>query len=1486
MNRRITRLIRGLGTGLAIALGIAATQLPSIARADTMPPDPTNPTTPATVAADPLPTVQIDGVAWAQTIVGNTVYVGGQFTTARPAGSAAGVNTVSRSNLLAYDIRTGVLNTAWAPTTNGEVLSITASPDHSRIYIGGSFTQVNGQIRNRIAALDPSTGALVGSFQPKPDATVRAVVATNSTVYFGGLLSSVGGVTRTRVAAASAADGALLSWAPNLQGGIVRALALSPDNSTVVIGGAFTSTNGSSNPGYGLAAVNASTGASLAFPANGLIRNGGSEAAITALSSDSDSLYVSGYVFGSGGNLEGMARINWSDLTTTWVEDCHGDTYDTYPMGDVIYNVSHSHYCGNLPDGFPQTNPWTYHWVNAFSKAVAGTLKADPLGYFNWQGNPSPNLLKFIPSMTSGTYTGQGQAGWTITGNGSYVAVGGEFPKAGGATQQGLVRYAVKSIAPNKIGPEVTGSKFNPKLSSFARGTVKISWLANWDRDNEKLTYSVIRNGDTTHPIYTVDQLSSEWNRPPMGYLDTGLTPGQEYRYRVFATDPLGNVAKSDTVAVTVSSDGEISTYAKGVMDDGAQDYWRFGEPSGSTTTDWAGYNDANLQSGVTLGASGAVGDSNTAATFSGSNTGLAVANSSETGTDTFSEEAWFKTSTTSGGKILGFGDAATGDSSSYDRHVYMTNAGKIVFGVYPGGVRTVESSKSYNDGGWHHVVATLGTGGMALYLDGVKVGSRTDTTTAQSYVGYWRIGGDNLGGWPDAPSSNYFSGVIDDVAIYPTALSATTVRSHYINAGGTVAGGTAPADDYGKAVYNAEPDLYWRLAETNGTTANDASPNQQTGTYNGGVTLGGTSGVGVTSDSSATFNGKNGTVATQNQFSNPTTYAEELWFNTNTSRGGKLIGFGSNQTGDSGSYDRHVYMLDSGQLRFGVWTGQTNTIDSAKSYNDGKWHYLVAQQGPGGMQLYVDGQLVGTNPQTGAQDYTGYWRIGGDTTWGGNTSNYFAGKLDEVAVYSSNLTAAQIQDHYLKGGGQLPNVNPTAAFDFDVAKDVVSFDGTTSSDSDGSIASYAWDFGDGATSTDSKPQHTYASVGDFQVKLTVTDNDGATDSVTKTVTTVANTKPVAAFTASVDKLSVAFDGSGSTDDDGTITSYAWDFGDGSTSTAQKPSHTFGSAGDQTVKLTVTDNDGASDSITKTVTTTSNAKPKADFTFDVDDLAVAFDGSSSSDSDGTIASYSWDFGDGSTSTQQKPDHTYATDGDKTVVLTVTDNDGATDSVSKTVTVTAPSGPLAADTFGRTTTNGWGNADTGGAWTRYGTASLFSVSGGSGQIKLASAGAGPRIALESVSSTSADVSVKVQLDKLADNGGVYVSVGARTIGTNDYRAKVKIAPSNGALTLYLVKVVNNAETTLTSVSLGSAFNYTAGATLNIRVQADGTSPTTVRAKAWKSTQSEPAAWQASTTDGTTALQAAGGVGVVAYLATSATNVPIVAKFDDLLAQPVG
>ncbi len=170
------------------------------------------------------------------------------------------------------------------------------------------------------------------------------------------------------------------------------------------------------------------------------------------------------------------------------------------------------------------------------------------------------------------------------------------------------------------------------------------------------------------------------------------------------------------------------------------------------------------------------------------------------------------------------------------------------------------------------------------------------------------------------------------------------------------------------------------------------------------------------------------------------------------------------------------------------------------------------------------------------------------------------------------------------------------------------------------------------------------------------------------------NSPPTAAFTYSCTDLSCDFDGTGSSDSDGSIASYSWDFGDGATATGSTASHTYASGGTYTVTLTVADDDGATDSEAKDVSVTdgtANSPPTSDFTYSITDLTVDFT-DQSTDSDGSIASWSWDFGDGDTSTAQNPSHTYASGGTYTVSLTVTDDDGATDTSAQDVTVTEPS----------------------------------------------------------------------------------------------------------------------------------------------------------------------------------------------------------------------
>jgi PKD repeat protein len=175
--------------------------------------------------------------------------------------------------------------------------------------------------------------------------------------------------------------------------------------------------------------------------------------------------------------------------------------------------------------------------------------------------------------------------------------------------------------------------------------------------------------------------------------------------------------------------------------------------------------------------------------------------------------------------------------------------------------------------------------------------------------------------------------------------------------------------------------------------------------------------------------------------------------------------------------------------------------------------------------------------------------------------------------------------------GYEVSNVAPTASIasaDTVTATDAMGLDASGSKDSDGSIASYAWDFGDGTSATGGRVSHAFARSGTYGVRLTVTDDRGATATALKTIT-VNNATPTAAFGAPESlrhETAGTFDAAGSADRDGSLTAYAWDFGDGTSGSGARVQHAYTWAGDYVVTLVVTDDEGATARTTRAVTVT------------------------------------------------------------------------------------------------------------------------------------------------------------------------------------------------------------------------------------------------------------------------------------------------------------
>ena len=526
--------------------------------------------------AVPLPTAQIDGVAWGQLVVGDVVYVVGSFSNARPAGALAGQQEVPRSNILAYDINTGELIEDFAPTLNGAGRSLALSEDGKTLYVAGEFDRVNDEWHSRLAAFDISQGhgTLISSFQPVFSTTVKDIAVAGDTLYVGGYFTKVNNQQRTRLAALKASTGELLDWTASAEGpnAQVYAIEVSPDHSKVVIGGSFSSVNGSSKPGYGMALLSASTGEVLPMPVNDTVRTAGEKAAIFDIAVDDAGFYATAYsAVGrlDEANLEGSFKADWNG-NLVWLEPCHGDTYGIAPTKEIVYTVGHAHSCEtiygfpNMPEVRKDGSHPLYVRAMAFTNSPDITIRHQGVvdGYQDWStsGLKSPTIIGWYPDLEAGKVTKMSQAAYKVDVTDKYVLMVGEFIEADGKVQQGIVRYPRRAGQPT-LPPEGKAETLGAKAEVTTSGSVKVSFTATWDRDDPTLTYSLYRDNETT-PVATEKISDTRWALTSHTLEDTGC-PAGEHTYRLVVSDPSGNTITAQTSSITVSKDAKNAGNAK-----------------------------------------------------------------------------------------------------------------------------------------------------------------------------------------------------------------------------------------------------------------------------------------------------------------------------------------------------------------------------------------------------------------------------------------------------------------------------------------------------------------------------------------------------------------------------------------------------------------------------------------------------------------------------------------------------------------------------------------------------------------------------------------------------------------------------------------------------------------------------------------------------------------------------------------------------------
>ncbi len=473
-----------------------------------------------------------------------------------------------------------------------------------------------------------------------------------------------------------------------------------------------------------------------------------------------------------------------------------------------------------------------------------------------------------------------------------------------------------------------------------------------------------------------------------------------------------------------------------------------------ASATDWSGTgpDTALIYKGVTYGATGPF-TSSTAATFDGS-TGWAETTTSYSNPETFTELAWFKTTTP--GVISVFSNSenpVVGGETANDRILFVDSNGDLEWGVHPGSnVYEIESASVVDTGNWVFAAASVGPAGMTMYVNGALVASNAGVTSAEAYgPGWWTLGYSNDTGWfdPNPAAGYYFNGSLAQVAIIPSQLTAAQITALHSD---------AALASYSAAVTALSPASYWQMNDTGAvpyegtvpggtasTSLQDASGNGNTATAVGGVTLGASGPATISPSDGITLDGSTGYGETTTQYASPgpQTFSLSAWFET-TVASGSIIGYDSTQsTGAATYWDRMLWMDPTGHVVLGLTplTGQFE-LKSPSTYNNGAWHQVTTTVTPTSattatVLMYVDGALVAgtTNDETitssePAYPNAGWWHLGWSHAVSGwadpPTTAFWNGSLSEMTYFPTVLTSAIVSTLY--------DVGSVAAFDQDVA--------------------------------------------------------------------------------------------------------------------------------------------------------------------------------------------------------------------------------------------------------------------------------------------------------------------------------------------------------------------------------------------------------------------------------------------------------------------
>ena len=486
--------------------------------------------------------------------------------------------------------------------------------------------------------------------------------------------------------------------------------------------------------------------------------------------------------------------------------------------------------------------------------------------------------------------------------------------------------------------------------------------------------------------------------------------------------------------------------YAAAVSADNPVNWWRLADPSGSTTAaDQTNGDPGTYQGGATLGAAGQhAGDSATSTAFSGNsqyvNLPAPSGSTSQAGFQWFGQsnftiDAWIdptgNVANQHYARIVDFGTGAGTNNVIFD---LGPDGNDLNFTVYNNGTgygMTVAGVVTYNT--WQHVAVTFAYNGSnwtaTIYRNGTQVGTQ-NFTIAPGNVTYTNnaIGKSN---WSNDP---YFVGNMEDVALYPSALTAARISAHYTAGGQTQTTNTTPViwnTPYPKAVVNDTPVSFWRLGDPTGSATAADSYGTNNGTYSN-ITLGGAGAdLNDSTATSASFNGTNSTISIPDnpnlEFSNAQPFSIEAWVKTSQAGNWQVI---ASKMANASPYTGWEFNLTpSGQPHLYLinnWSSNAIEVNATAGIADGKWHQVAVTyngySNASGVTFYIDGQQApSAAPIHDSLNASSTNSVPVTIGSRANSAEYFNGSVQDVSLYNKDLAGPTLAAHYAAASTAVP---------------------------------------------------------------------------------------------------------------------------------------------------------------------------------------------------------------------------------------------------------------------------------------------------------------------------------------------------------------------------------------------------------------------------------------------------------------------------------